>query len=59
MTAEQAINAGYSEIQHINMLFLNFLFDIAKDTRTPMRFTAVAEHDQEREKEKDSKNCNR
>jgi len=44
MTAEQAINAGYSEIQHINMLFLNFLFDIAKDTRTPLRFTAVAEH---------------
>jgi imidazolonepropionase-like amidohydrolase len=26
------------------MLFLNFLFDIAKDTRTPLRFTAVAEH---------------
>jgi imidazolonepropionase-like amidohydrolase len=44
MTAEQAIKEGYSEIQHINMLFLNFLFDIAKDTRTPLRFTAVAEH---------------
>lgn len=44
MTAEQAIKNGYSEIQHINMLFLNFLFDIAKDTRTPLRFTAVAEH---------------
>ncbi len=44
MTAEQAIKDGYSEIQHINMLFLNFLFDIAKDTRTPLRFTAVAEH---------------
>ena len=44
MTAEQAVNAGYSEIQHANMLFLNFLFDIAKDTRTPLRFTAVAEN---------------
>jgi imidazolonepropionase-like amidohydrolase len=44
MTAEQAVNAGYGEIQHANMLFLNFLFDIAKDTRTPLRFTAVAEH---------------
>ncbi|HSE42757.1 MAG TPA: amidohydrolase family protein [Acidobacteriota bacterium] len=44
MTAEQAVNAGYNEIQHANMLFLNFLFDIAKDTRTPLRFTAVAEH---------------
>ncbi len=44
ITAEQAIKDGYSEIQHINMLFLNFLFDIAKDTRTPLRFTAVAEH---------------
>jgi imidazolonepropionase-like amidohydrolase len=44
MTAEQAVNAGYNEIQHANMLFLNFLFDVAKDTRTPLRFTAVAEH---------------
>ncbi len=44
MTAEQAVNAGYNEIQHANMLFLNFLFDIAKDTRTPLRFTAVAEN---------------
>lgn len=44
MTAEQAVRAGYDEIQHVNMLFLNFLFDTVKDTRTPARFTAVAEH---------------
>jgi imidazolonepropionase-like amidohydrolase len=44
MTAEQAVRAGYDEIQHMNMLFLNFLFDEVKDTRTPARFTAVAEH---------------
>ena len=43
MTAEQAVRAGYDEIQHMNMLFLNFLFDEVKDTRTPARFTAVAE----------------
>lgn len=43
MTAEQAVNAGYDEIQHINMLFLNFLGDTL-DTRSPVRFTAVAEY---------------
>jgi imidazolonepropionase-like amidohydrolase len=44
MTAEQAVRAGYDEIQHMNMLFLNFLYDRVQDTRTPARFTAVAEH---------------
>jgi imidazolonepropionase-like amidohydrolase len=44
MTAEQAVRAGYDEIQHINMLFLNFLYDQVQDTRTPARFTAVADH---------------
>ncbi|MBU2996663.1 amidohydrolase family protein [Cellulophaga baltica] len=43
MTASQAINQGYNEIQHINMLFLNFLGDTI-DTRTPLRFTMVAKH---------------
>lgn len=43
MTAEQAVNAGYDEIQHINMLFLNFLAGPDDDTRTPVRFTLVAE----------------
>jgi hypothetical protein len=43
MTAQQFVEAGADEIQHINMLFLNFFFDEVKDTRTPARFTAVAE----------------
>ena len=44
MTAEQFVNDGVDEIQHINFLFLNFLFDQVKDTRTPARFIAVAQH---------------
>lgn len=44
MSAEQFVRAGVDEIQHTNFLFLNFLFDTVKDTRTPARFTAVAEH---------------
>ncbi len=44
MTAEQAVLAGYDEIQHMNMVFLNFLYDKVQDTRTPARFTAVAEN---------------
>ncbi len=43
MIAEQAINNGYDEIQHVNMLALNFLSDTI-DTRQPLRFTMVAEH---------------
>jgi imidazolonepropionase-like amidohydrolase len=43
MTAEQFVRAGADELQHINFLFLNFLFDEVKDTRTPARFTAVAD----------------
>lgn len=41
MRAVDAVNAGYDEIQHANMLFLNFMPDV-KDTRTPARFTEVA-----------------
>ena len=41
MRASQAIDAGYDEIQHTNMLFLNFMPDVT-DTRTPARFTEVA-----------------
>jgi len=44
MNAEQAVLAGYDEIQHIYMLFLNFLASPAVDTRTPARFTVVADH---------------
>jgi hypothetical protein len=43
MTASQAIEQGFDEIQHINMLFLNFQPDTI-DTRTPLRFTMVAKH---------------
>ena len=43
MTAEQFVRAGADELQHINFIFLNFLFDDVKDTRTPARFTAVAD----------------
>ena len=42
MLASEAIDAGYDEIQHVNMLFLNF-YGKELDTRTPVRFTAVAE----------------
>ena len=42
MFADQAVRDGYDEIQHMNMLFLNFMRDV-QDTRTPARFTAVAE----------------
>lgn len=41
MLAEEAVRAGYDEIQHINMIVLNFLSDTL-DTRTPVRFSEVA-----------------
>jgi imidazolonepropionase-like amidohydrolase len=43
MTAEGAVRAGFDEIQHINMVFLNFLAKPEHDTRTPVRFTLVAD----------------
>jgi hypothetical protein len=42
MIAEQAVEAGFDEIQHVNFLLLNFISGV--DTRTPQRFIAVAEH---------------
>jgi imidazolonepropionase-like amidohydrolase len=42
MRAEDAVRAGYDEIQHANFLLLQFMPDV-KDTRTPARFTAPAE----------------
>ncbi|MEM7707479.1 MAG: amidohydrolase family protein [Pseudomonadota bacterium] len=42
MWAEDAVRAGYDEIQHINMIFLNFYKDIV-ETRNPDRFIKVAE----------------
>lgn len=43
MSAEQAVRAGFDEIHHVNMLFLNFLAGPDVDTRTPARVTLVAE----------------
>jgi len=44
MSAAEAVRAGFDEIQHINMVFLNFLAGPEDDTRTPLRFSLVAEH---------------
>ena len=44
MTARQFVENGADEIQHINMLMLNFLFDKVQDTRTPARFTSIGEY---------------
>ncbi len=41
MNAEQAVEQGYDEIQHVNMLLLDFMPDV-KDTRTPARFLEPA-----------------
>ena len=46
ITASQFISEGADEIQHINFIFLNFLSDKVKDTRTPERFTAVGQYAQ-------------
>jgi hypothetical protein len=43
MTAQQFVEDGADEIQHMNFIFLNFMFDKVKDTRTPARFTEVAQ----------------
>lgn len=43
MSAEQAVRDGFDEIQHINFVFLNFLAGPEDDTRTPLRFSLVAQ----------------
>ena len=43
MSAAEAVRAGFDEIQHVNMLFLNFLAGPDVDTRTPARFTVPGE----------------
>ncbi|HVY48853.1 MAG TPA: amidohydrolase family protein [Minicystis sp.] len=43
MIAEDAVNAGYDEIQHVNFLMLDVLSTREDDTRTPFRFTRVGE----------------
>jgi imidazolonepropionase-like amidohydrolase len=42
MIARDAIDAGFDEIQHVNMLFLNFMPDVKDRTQTPVRLTAPA-----------------
>jgi hypothetical protein len=43
MRAEEAVVAGYDEIQHINQVLLNFIVGPKDDTRTLARFTLVAD----------------
>jgi imidazolonepropionase-like amidohydrolase len=43
LRATDAVNAGYDEIQHANFLMLQFLAGPDDDTRTPLRFSRVAE----------------
>jgi imidazolonepropionase-like amidohydrolase len=47
MSAQMFVEAGADEIQHMNFIVLNFVFDQIKDTRGTTRFTAVAEHARE------------
>lgn len=43
LSAQKFVEAGADELQHANFLFLNFLADDKVDTRTPQRFTTVAD----------------
>jgi hypothetical protein len=43
MKAEEAVAAGYDEIQHINQVLLNFVVGPKDDTRTLARFTLIAD----------------
>ncbi len=43
MRAEEAVRAGYDEIQHINQVMLNFLVKPGDDARTLLRFTLVGD----------------
>ena len=43
MRASDVVSAGYDEINHINMIFLNFLLHDGDDTRTTLRFTRLGE----------------
>jgi hypothetical protein len=43
MRAQDAVEQGYDEIQHINQLLLNFFVDDKTDTRTLQRFYLPAE----------------
>jgi imidazolonepropionase-like amidohydrolase len=54
MTAARAVAAGFDEIQHANMLLLNFIAGDSVDTRTPERFRAVGRHGAEVDVDADS-----
>jgi len=43
MLAQDAVNEGFDEIQHVNFLFLNFMPDVKDETQTPVRLTATAQ----------------
>jgi len=43
LRAQEAVEQGYDEIQHINQVMLNFLVDDRTDTRTLVRFYLPAE----------------
>ena len=43
MRAEQAVQAGYDELTHINQVMLNFFVKPDQDTRTLLRFTLVGD----------------
>src|SRR5471032_520500 len=43
LRAQQALDAGYDEIQHINQVMLNFVMEPDTDTRTLQRFILPAE----------------
>ncbi|HEY7906983.1 MAG TPA: hypothetical protein VIC53_08695, partial [Wenzhouxiangella sp.] len=42
MNADQAIEAGYDDISHLNQLMLGWVLEPDEDTRTPLRITAMA-----------------
>jgi imidazolonepropionase-like amidohydrolase len=44
MTAQQFVEQGADEIQHINMVFLNFLAKEVPDTRNMNRFQAIGQY---------------
>src|SRR5215469_13769409 len=47
MSARMFVEGGADEIQHMNFIFLNFMFDTVKETRNRDRFIKVAEHARE------------
>jgi hypothetical protein len=47
MSARQFVDNGADEIQHLNFIFLNFLFPEVKETRNRDRFIKVAERARE------------